>query len=330
LFIVAILVAVLGPIAVAGMNSLLDARFQADSAIQYQPALAAGSSELQECIPAIDKATFTDLDSLVVSKSDDPVISLKMSALFAADQAVRRIPSLGNFINIDEEDRQHRIQVLGLIQQGQIHSPRNLVYSAYIFQHGDCPAHYLFGNRLAKIAMQVDYQDAKWIYAASMDRYLVHTGENQKYGTQYTWINGEFQLYPVDPTTTDAERAEYNVPSLQESLNQSPRGTGSGAVQRRWLETWWLTLIGTAFAGLGAIIGIVDPKKNPRHGQVVLGISIVVYLVSIFGHLSQVTALRQGDIEMQGNIWSLVNGLMILLWMAFIIFEVYCVKNKHQ
>ena len=89
-------------------------------------------------------------------------------------------------------------------------------------------------------------------------------------------------------------------------------------------------MIGTAFAGLGAIIGMVDPKKNPRHGQVVLVISIVVYLVSVFGHLSQVTALRQGDIEMQGNIWSLVNGLTILLWLAFIIFEVYCVRNKLQ
>ena len=199
LFIVAILVAVVGPIAVARMNSLLDTQFQEDGADQYQPVPAVGSSELQECIPAIDQSTFTDLDSLVVSESDEPAISLRMSVLITSDQTARRIPSLGNFINIDEEDRQRRIKVLGFIQQGQIHSPRNLVYSAYIFQHGDCPAHYLFGNRLAEIAMQADYQDAKWIYAASMDRYLMHIGENQKYGTQYTWINGEFQLYPVDP-----------------------------------------------------------------------------------------------------------------------------------
>ncbi len=331
LFLASVLAAVLGPIIVARTNSLLDAQFQGDNPIQIQPASVVGdqnNEEQEACIPVIDQATFTDLETLVVSGDDDPAISLKLTTLFAADQAVRQIPLWENSIRINDEDRERRIEVFGYIEKGQIHNPQNLVYAAYIFQHGDCPEHYLLGNKLAKAAMQSGFENAKWIYAATLDRYLISLGEDQKYGTQYTWINGEYRLYPVYPTTTDLERAKYNIPPLADAMRQTPEGTGGGGVQRKWLETWWLTLIGTAFALLSAIIGIEDPKPNAHHGQVVLGISVAVYLISVFGHYAQMTAMQQGNMEMQADLWTLVNGLMILIWLACVFFEIFRLRKK--
>jgi hypothetical protein len=331
LFIASIMAALLGPISVVYINRILDSQFQTNNPIQFQPTPVDGnpkSSGQEECIPGIDQATFTNLDLLVVSQNDEPVISIRMAAIFAADQAARQNPYGGNLLSINEEDRERRIEVFGYIEQGQIHSPQNLVYAAYIFQHGDCPEHYLLGNRLAESAMQAGYPDAKWIYAATLDRYLMSLGEDQKYGTQYTWIDGEFQLYPVDPTTTDTERANYNVLPLGDTMRQTPEGMGGQAVQQKWLETWWLTLIGAAFAVLNAIIGILDPKMNARRGQILLAISIAVYLVSVVGHYTQMMALSQGNIEMQGNIWNLVDGMMILIWLACAFFEVFRVRKK--
>lgn len=331
LFIASILVAVLGPIVVANINSLLDAQFQGNNPIQFQPASVVSDQNTEErktCIPVIDQVTFTDLETLIVSGEDDSVISRKMATLFAADQAVRQNPFWENSIKIDDEDRERRVEVFGYIEKGKIHNPKNLVYAAYIFQHGDCPEHYLLGSKLAEAAMQSGFENAKWIYAATLDRYLMSLGEDQKYGTQYTWINGEYRLYPVDPTTTDLERAKYNIPPLADAMHQTPEGIGGGVVQRKWLETWWLTLIGTAFALLSAIIGIGDPSINAHHGQVVLGISVAVYLISVFGHLAQMTALRQGNMEMQGDLWTLVNGLMILIWLVCAFIEIVSLRKK--
>jgi len=61
---------------------------------------------------------------------------------------------------------------------------------------------------------------AKWLYAATLDRALMNSGQAQKYGTQYiSGSNGQCsRLYVVDPRTTDAERKSYNVPTLEEAI----------------------------------------------------------------------------------------------------------------
>ena len=61
-----------------------------------------------------------------------------------------------------------------------------------------------------------------WIYAATLDRYLLSVAEKQKFGTQYTSSDGcTFALEPYDPTTTDEARAEYGVPPLAAALKQA-------------------------------------------------------------------------------------------------------------
>lgn len=330
LFIASVLVAVFGPIVVGYWNRVLDAQVQENGPIQLQSTSVMGvQSDLSQadCIPAVDRATYAMVDKVVVGQNTDIAVSLRMAELFTADQSVRQIPVGVDPQDLYEGDLNRRTEVLNYITNGQIYTPRDLVYAAYIFQHGGCSEHYRLANRLAQVAMEAGYSDARWIYAATLDRYLMSLGELQKYGTQYTWVNGEYTLYPVDPMITDAERAEYNVPPLSEAMSRN--SAGGGTVRRQWLETWWLTLIGAGFAALSAIIGIVDVKKNAPLGQIALAIAIGLYLVSVIGHYIQVKELQQGITDLQGNMWGIINGLMIMVWIVCASVEIVrVVKTK--
>jgi hypothetical protein len=326
LFIGSLCVMILGPLIANIANRLLDAQFQTE----WLPQTSEGIPPIQAaCVPSVDQAAYELLEKLEVGQNADPAVSKRMVALFLADQAARQSPVGIDTQKVNQDDTLRRIEVLDYITKGQIRTTRDLVYGAFIFQHGDCPEHYRFANRLAQIAMDAGYSDARWIYAATLDRYLLSLGEPQKYGTQYSWIDGEWVLYPVDPKTTDAERAKYNVPPLSEATNQEPGEMKSSVVRQAWLETWWLTLIGSGFAALSAIIGMVDPKLNPPHGRVVLAIAITVILVSVAGHYLQMNALSQGSVELQGNVWRVINSLMVLIWFGFAVVEIFrVVKPK--
>jgi hypothetical protein len=178
--------------------------------------------------------------------------------------------------------------------------------------------------------METGYSDALWIYAATLDRYLMSLGEPQKFGTQYTQMDGEFKQYPVDPATTDAERARYNVPPLSDSTRNKPISiTRSSTGQQHWLESWWLTLIGAGFAVLSGVIGVVDAKPNALPGRISLAIALVVYSISVFGHYTQISALIQGTFEIQQKTWGIANGLMIMVWLIFAVIEAFrLVKTK--
>lgn len=275
----------------------------------------------------IDPVVLAGLENIIVQE-DNMDVSLDMAELFLADQAPRQLGIGAEPEKVNKEDSLRRVKVLEYIKSGQLHSPQSLIYAAYIFQHGDCPEHYLLANRLAQAAMDAGHSDAPWIYAASLDRYLMSLGKTQKYGTQYTWINGAYKLYPVDPSTTDAEREKYNIPSLSEAMKQTPSSTGGGAVKQRWLETWWLTLIGAGYAALSAFISIVDAKKNVFHRWITLAVAILVILISIWGHYTQIIALHQGTGDIQKNIWTVANIVMIVLWLALFIFEIFRLARK--
>ena len=317
LFLISVLLIVLGPILISVLNQRLDEHFQTDL-VSLPPEQSAPTQTT--CIPEIEPAAYAVLDQLVVTQNDGMAVSLKMANLIFADQAARQFPGNTDPQKFREDDTLRRIEVLGYIQNGEIHSGHDLIYAAFIFQHGDCSDHYQFANRLAQIAMDEGYSDAKWIYAATMDRYLMSRGELQKYGTQYTWIEGAFKLYPVNPATTDTERAQYNVPPLSEAMNKKVDDEGGGTVQKKWLETWWLTLIGAGFAVLAAVIGLMESVPD-THGWGVLGLAILVYLVSVIGHYAQIIALKQGLFEIQRNFWLVVNGLVLVVWFVLASFE---------
>ena len=61
--------------------------------------------------------------------------------------------------------------------------------AAFIFQHGNNSEDCLFAHILAMEAVLKGSDEAKWIEAATLDRYLQSIGQAQVFGTQY----------PLDP-----------------------------------------------------------------------------------------------------------------------------------
>jgi hypothetical protein len=151
---------------------------------------------------------------------ESPTITARMQALFAADQAARQSTAI-DWNRVSEEDAQRRHETIKYLSAGQISLAESLYYAAFIFQHGNCPEHYNLAHQLAEKAIQRGYTRARWISAASLDRALMSRGLPQKYGTQYiSYGDGPLELYQYDPTTTDEERQQYDVPPLHELLRR--------------------------------------------------------------------------------------------------------------
>jgi hypothetical protein len=173
---------------------------------------------VKSCEPPIGNISF--------GKHEDIALTERMHALFTADQAARQAEPI-DWARLSAEDERWRIEVLRYLTHGQLCHGQSLFYAAFIFQHGDCPDHYWLAHQLAAGALEGGYEQARWIFAATLDRYLLSTGQAQKYGTQYCMHeNGECELQPYDPATTDAEHQQYNVPILAEQLRHLQRREG--------------------------------------------------------------------------------------------------------
>jgi hypothetical protein len=157
----------------------------------------------------------------------------ELREIFEQDQAARS-PG-GNLSQSDDEARIKR--VLELIAAGEVSTPEDRFRAAVVLQHTPrtwCEGkltsqgtdNYLLAHFLAREAFDNGVERAGWLSAAAIDRYLVSSGKPQKYGTQRSLNRetGKMELDPIDPATTDEERAALGVPPLKEILERSRGG----------------------------------------------------------------------------------------------------------
>ncbi len=151
----------------------------------------------------------------------------ELTKIYEADQAIRKNPdgslkasfSIEEGKQIVEQDKIHRQQVRELIDQGVLQEPMDYHHAAMVFQHGASSDDFKLAHELAAKAVEMGSTQSKWLFAATLDRYLLSTDQPQKYGTQFRMADsGEWELGPYDPATTDEERAEYFVPPIAEAI----------------------------------------------------------------------------------------------------------------
>src|SRR6266851_5933999 len=149
----------------------------------------------------------------------------ELLALFEQDQADRRA-----FEQLDHEqiqkmlqrDRERRQRVEELVGSEALQAPEDYFHAAMVFQHGETLEDFWQAHNLAGRGAELGHPNCRWLTAAAYDRWLMNQGKPQRYGTQYTARDDEpYRLWDVDPTTTDEERAAWNVPSLAEALQQA-------------------------------------------------------------------------------------------------------------
>lgn len=160
----------------------------------------------------------------------DVKVSERLKTLFDEDQRFvsepvdwtdpeRVLGELGpDFMRQADEDARHRrIEILQLLQEGKITLAADLYHAAMIYQHGICADHFKLANELAERSMELGHRPARWLFAATRDRYLVEIGRPQQFGTQLHWdkITGWY-MPALDFHTTDEDRAKYDVPPIAE------------------------------------------------------------------------------------------------------------------
>jgi hypothetical protein len=139
--------------------------------------------------------------------------------LFREDQADRTGGDVAE--GTGTRDRVRRRRGMAMLLGGQIRSARDYYHLAMLLQHGGTLEYLQLGHALARRAAAAGYRPGAWLAAAAHDRWLMHANLPQKYGTQYTLSAGRWVLYPVDPETTDAERAQWDVPPRDAALRRA-------------------------------------------------------------------------------------------------------------
>jgi hypothetical protein len=149
----------------------------------------------------------------------------ELRSLFEADQG-DRMPPPGKLtaVNIDwnavtARDRVRERRVKELLAGDTLRTGADYFHAAMVLQHAPKPEDFLLAHDLCVVAIAKGNQNAKWLAAASLDRFLTNIGRPQRFGTQYFSkdLDHPVTLVATDPEVPDSLRRALNVPTLEQA-----------------------------------------------------------------------------------------------------------------
>jgi hypothetical protein len=166
-------------------------------------------------VPAVGQVSRPPVPSEATSAAAE------LKKLFDEDQA-DRAPAPGKNIDweaVSKRDDARERRVKELLRSGALQSGADYFHGAMVLQHALEPNDYLLAHELCVVAIGKGEERAKWLAAASLDRFLVAIGRQQRFGTQFISKRSFHppKLAPVDPDVPDQLRRDFNVPSLAEA-----------------------------------------------------------------------------------------------------------------
>lgn len=167
----------------------------------------------------------------------------ELRAMYEADQAERQPhPAYGTpaYWQLRARDAERRARVQGLLAENASLDAGDLYHAALILQHGEDLEEIWQAHTLAARAAELDYIPARWLAAAALDRWLMYQGRWQRYGTQFVPDGTGYRLWDVEPTTTDADRAAWDVPSLAEQRAHAHEMSQTEPQPPMENAPWWL------------------------------------------------------------------------------------------
>jgi hypothetical protein len=135
-----------------------------------------------------------------------------------ANQAKANTPE---YRSMRARDLRRRKRVMEIMEKDDTFTAEDYFHAAQIMNHGDTPEDAERAHTFATRSSELGHRPARWLAAASYDRWLMYQGKPQKYGTNYIYDGRQDRLWDVDPSTTDAERAAWGVPPLAEQLRKA-------------------------------------------------------------------------------------------------------------
>jgi tetratricopeptide (TPR) repeat protein len=154
------------------------------------------------------------------SDAHETALNAELSRLTAEDQKDRE-PGADkiDWAVVGKRDAERLKRTREIAAQGGLHQAEDYFNAALILQHSDKTEDYAQAHEWCLKAVELDPElsSARWLAAATQDRWLMNQGKPQHYGTQYKKVNGRWILWDVDPSVTDEERIQWEVPTLAEA-----------------------------------------------------------------------------------------------------------------
>lgn len=117
------------------------------------------------------------------------------------------------------DDARH-LAVRKLLAEGKLQSGKDYNFAGLIFQHSGESADLILAHALAVTAVAKGEGNAKWLAAATFDRYLHSIKQPQVFGTQlFREAGGPWSMEPYDRTAlSDSVRAVWCVVPLADQI----------------------------------------------------------------------------------------------------------------
>ncbi|MBN8732318.1 MAG: hypothetical protein J0L64_17385 [Acidobacteria bacterium] len=127
------------------------------------------------------------LFTIGLTAADDRTHNSELKRIYQADQKDRETPlGSSDWKTVGPRDAARRARVRQLIDKGEVRTGLDYERAALVFQHGDTNDDILLAHVLAVTAIGMGNGEARWLAAASLDRYLHRLGQPQVFGTQLT------------------------------------------------------------------------------------------------------------------------------------------------
>ena len=146
-----------------------------------------------------------------------PADNPELERMFQEDQADRKPGLHGIDWSVVKPRDDARLQrTRELYAAGALRTGPDWLHAALILQHSSEADDYLLAHEMCVAALALGEKGARWLVAATEDRFLMAIGRKQRFGTQYQPASepGKFQLAPTDPQVTDELRVALGAPPL--------------------------------------------------------------------------------------------------------------------
>lgn len=151
-------------------------------------------------------------------------MNIELKELFDADRRDHEhvpLPGTVEYSALRERDAARRIKARTIVGAAGTLTPDDLYHAAWLFNHGDEASDARLAYKLSGKAAEMGLDKARWLSAASYDRWCMYRGKPQKFGTQIVPDGTGHRVWDVEPGTSDDERAALGVPPLQEQMRRA-------------------------------------------------------------------------------------------------------------
>ena len=172
--------------------------------VQSAETPAEGATKIVVIVPPADVAALSAAE-----------VSDELARLFTEDQSDRRTETI-DWEEVGPRDAARLARVKQLYHGQKLAAGLDYFHAAMVLQHSPSTEDTLLAHEFCVVAISQGAEQAKWLAAASEDRFLERVGRPQRFGTQFH-KDGLWSLGEVSPDVEDSLRAALAVPSLLEA-----------------------------------------------------------------------------------------------------------------